>query len=198
MAAEREAIIKETNANQPNADAEWEDRRKRMAGRREEMAAIREKVDADWRAWREKMDASLKETVAELEPKNDEETLAYREATEARQEEKKQTSLDRKPEAAEERQVPVFILFLSCHCCTVARPSACQSSSVPILTLGPFLHLAAAIRGQFSFLAPFFLGSPTGITSAIVCLTASNFKPLIQGDRKVAHITLSNYNILLV
>jgi hypothetical protein len=78
-----------------------------MATRREEMAATREKADADWRAWREKMDASHKETVAELEPKNDEETLACREVTEARPEEKMPTSVDKKSEVAQKGKVSI-------------------------------------------------------------------------------------------
>jgi hypothetical protein len=48
-------------------------------------------------------------------------------------------------------------LHFPCHFHTVARPSAGsdQSSSAPIL--GPFLHLAAVLRGQFSVPMPFLL-----------------------------------------
>jgi hypothetical protein len=76
----------------------------------------------EMRAWGEKMDeyqaktdavllamqvmeTSHREMVAEATPERILETLACQEM-EARQEEEKPTSLDRKPEAAEERQVP--------------------------------------------------------------------------------------------
>jgi hypothetical protein len=51
------------------------------------------RMDADWKAWREIMNANYDETMACQE-------------IEARQEEKKPTSSDRKPEAAEQREVP--------------------------------------------------------------------------------------------
>jgi peroxiredoxin family protein len=55
----------------------------------------------------EKMDASHKEMVAEIKPERDVETMACQETTEVRIEEEKLTSVDRKPEVAEQREVPV-------------------------------------------------------------------------------------------
>jgi hypothetical protein len=55
----------------------------------------------------EKTDASHKEILAETKPERDMETMACREMTEARLEEEKPTTVNRKPEAAEQREVPV-------------------------------------------------------------------------------------------
>jgi hypothetical protein len=54
----------------------------------------------------EKMDNSHMEMVSAFKPEIEEETMACQETTEARLEEEKPTSVDRKPEAAEE-EVPV-------------------------------------------------------------------------------------------
>jgi hypothetical protein len=81
------AMREEAKSNQAKADA-----------RHEQMMA-------DWKAWREEMRASRKETAAEIEPETEIRTTACQEMK-ARQEERKPTSPDRKPEAAERREVP--------------------------------------------------------------------------------------------
>jgi hypothetical protein len=53
------------------------------------------------------MAASHRETVAEIRPETDEETMTCRDTTEACLEEEKPTSVDRKPEAAQKEEVPV-------------------------------------------------------------------------------------------
>jgi hypothetical protein len=65
-----------------------------------------EEIAADTKAWLEEIAASHKETVAESKPKKDIKTTAYQEM-EARQDEKKPTSMDMKPEAAQREEVPV-------------------------------------------------------------------------------------------
>jgi hypothetical protein len=92
------------DANQAKADADRKAWREEMAAMRKEMDANQAKaetrhkdflarMDARWNAWREIMNASHDKTVA------------YQEV-EARPQEKEPTSVDTKPEAAEERQVP--------------------------------------------------------------------------------------------
>jgi hypothetical protein len=66
--------------------------------------ARQEQMMADWKAWREEMRASRKETATEIEPKTEVKTSACQEI-ETRQEERKPTSLDRKPEAAQKEEV---------------------------------------------------------------------------------------------
>jgi hypothetical protein len=68
---------------------------------------MQKKAEADIEAWREKMYASHKEMAAEIKPETDMKKMVCRETTEARLEEKEPTSLDRKPEVAERREVPV-------------------------------------------------------------------------------------------
>jgi outer membrane biosynthesis protein TonB len=64
-----------------------------------------EAIKARTRAIRESMGTSHKEMVAETKPEMDAETMACQEM-EAHQEEKKPTSSDRKPEAAQKTEVP--------------------------------------------------------------------------------------------
>ena len=69
----------------------------------------------------------------------------------------------------------VVFLSLPCHFHTAARPSSGDGqsfSSAPILTLGPFIHLAAA---SFLSIRIFFFGSPTGITSASFMWTSRSW-----------------------
>jgi hypothetical protein len=95
IAAEREASRAETKA--------WQEE---MAVMRKEMDANQAKVDAEWKAWRKRMDTSHKEIMAEIKPGRDMETMAYQEM-EAHPEEEKPASVDMKPEAAEQQEVPI-------------------------------------------------------------------------------------------
>jgi hypothetical protein len=106
-----ELLLKEIRANQAKAEADREERKvaqvKADANLKEKMkmmhanqakAETRHKdflarMDADWKAWREIMNANQNETMACQE-------------MEAHQE-VEPTSVDRKPEAAEQREVPV-------------------------------------------------------------------------------------------
>jgi hypothetical protein len=70
--------------------------------RLEEIAALTDKI---WAAMQQMRNVSRKETAAVIKPKTEVKTMACQEM-EARQEERKPTSPDRKPEAAEEYEVP--------------------------------------------------------------------------------------------
>jgi hypothetical protein len=72
---------------------------------RKEMAAETEAIKARTRAIRENMGTSHKEMVAVIEPGRNTETMAYQEM-EAHLEEEKPASVDRKPEVAQEQEVP--------------------------------------------------------------------------------------------
>jgi hypothetical protein len=63
-----------------------------------------EQTMADWKAWQEEMRASHEEMEIELKPEMQVKTMACQEM-EARQEEKEPTSVDRKPEVAQQREV---------------------------------------------------------------------------------------------
>jgi hypothetical protein len=73
---------------------------------REEIAAETEAIKTRTRAIRENMGTSHKKMVAVIEPGRNMETIACHEM-EAHPEEEKPASVDMKPEAAEQRQVPV-------------------------------------------------------------------------------------------
>jgi hypothetical protein len=84
-----------------------------MAGMRKEMDANQAKADAKWKAWRkrmavsrEKMNASLKEMVAEIKPEMEIETTACEEM-EAHLEEEEPALVDMKTEVAQDEKVPV-------------------------------------------------------------------------------------------
>jgi hypothetical protein len=113
---EEMAALREEREADPKA---WEEgvaamRSRRITVRPEEMSAdtkarleeIAAMTDKIWAARREMRKASRKEIVAENKPRIDIKTLAYRETTEARQDEEKPASADKKPEAAEEYEVP--------------------------------------------------------------------------------------------
>jgi hypothetical protein len=55
-------------------------------------------------AMRESMDTSHKELVTEIETEGDVKTMAYRETTETRLEEKEPTSVNRKPGVAQKKR----------------------------------------------------------------------------------------------
>jgi hypothetical protein len=113
-----ELLLARLDANQAKADARHGEVRsnqtKAETGHKELLGRLEADRQANMKAWKEeiaamrnkRMNANYKEMVAELEPKNDKETLACRETTEACPEEKQSTSLDRKPEASEQREVP--------------------------------------------------------------------------------------------
>jgi hypothetical protein len=105
-----ELLLKEIRAGQGKADAMREEIRthqtKAEAGHRELLAKLEDDRQADWKAWREEMAASHKETVAETKSEMDVEMIACQEM-EALSEEKKPTSVDMKPEVAQKEQVPV-------------------------------------------------------------------------------------------
>jgi hypothetical protein len=92
-----EFFCKELRADREYFMARMEASRKKD---KEEMEAIKART----KAMREEMGTSHMEMVSECKPKTEIKTMACQEM-EARQEEKP-TSLDRKPEAAEERHVP--------------------------------------------------------------------------------------------
>jgi hypothetical protein len=72
-----------------------------------EMDANQAKADAEWRAWRKRMDTSHKEIMAVIKPGRNMETIACQEM-EAHPEVEKPASVDMKPEAAgQEEEVPV-------------------------------------------------------------------------------------------
>jgi hypothetical protein len=73
---------------------------------REKIAAETEAIKGRTRVIQENMGTSHKEMVAVIEPRRNMETIACQEM-EAHPEEEKPTSMDRKPEAAEEEEVPV-------------------------------------------------------------------------------------------
>jgi hypothetical protein len=112
---ERMAALREEGEADPKA---WEERvaamrRRRITVRPEEMSAdtkarleeIAAMTNKIWKAWREMRNASHKDTVAENKPETEVKTMACQEM-EAHQEEEP-TSADRKPKAAEQREVPV-------------------------------------------------------------------------------------------
>jgi hypothetical protein len=108
------AALREESEADPKA---WEERvaavrSRRITVRPEEMSAdtkarleeIAAMTDKLWAARREMRNASHKETVAENKPETEVKTMACQEM-EAHQEEEP-TSADKKPEAAEQREVP--------------------------------------------------------------------------------------------
>jgi hypothetical protein len=113
---EKMAALREEREADPKA---WEERvaavqSRRITIRPEEMSAdtkawleeIAATTDKIWATRREMWNASHKEIVAENKPKTEVKTMACQE-TEVHQEEEEPTSADRKPEAAEQREVPV-------------------------------------------------------------------------------------------
>jgi hypothetical protein len=135
-AADDELLLKEISANQDKMDADRKKDKEDFMAKldadkrtdkeeskvdREEMEAKRktdkEDLMAKLDAYQAKTDAVLlamqvmenihREMVTEATPERDMETIACRETTEARIEEKEPTSVDRKPEAAQQREVPV-------------------------------------------------------------------------------------------
>jgi hypothetical protein len=82
------------------------------ADRKTDKEDLMARMDADMKAWREKADADMKAWGDEIcwmqvETTNTrKETMACQEM-EARQEEEEPSSVDRKPEVAEQREVPV-------------------------------------------------------------------------------------------
>jgi hypothetical protein len=90
-----ELMLKEIRTNQEKAEAKTE------AGHKELLARLESDRQASMRAWREEMAIMRNKWVND----NRDETLACQEM-EARQEEKKPTSPDRKPEAAQKGEVP--------------------------------------------------------------------------------------------
>jgi hypothetical protein len=109
----RKELRSEREAAEKRADDRWKAWREKMAAMLEELVAETEATRAETRAiqarmeaMRRRMDAKYKEKFAETKPERDSKTLACQEM-EARLEEEQPTSLDRKPEAAEQREVPV-------------------------------------------------------------------------------------------
>jgi hypothetical protein len=97
-----ERLVAKIDANQAKAEAD------RKADK-EEGKAAQVKADADRVQMQEKMEAhrrELKEIMEKIMNANHNEKLACRETTEERLEEKKPTSPDRKPEAAQKAEVP--------------------------------------------------------------------------------------------
>jgi hypothetical protein len=88
------------------AEADWKADKEEIKREKEEMEADQKeflaRLRADEKAWREEIRSVLFETTNTRK-----EALAYRESMEARPEVEKPTSADRKPEAAEEYEVPV-------------------------------------------------------------------------------------------
>jgi hypothetical protein len=113
---EKMAALREEREADPKA---WEERVAAMRSRRitvrpeemsantkarlEEIAAMTDKI---WAARQEMRNASHKETVTENKPETEVKTMACQEM-EAHQEEEEPTSADRKPEAAQQREVSV-------------------------------------------------------------------------------------------
>jgi hypothetical protein len=89
--AERKTDKEEIRSNQAKLLATMEAAQEKAETRHKEFLA---RIDARWNAWREIMNA------------NHDETVAYQEE-EAHPEEEKPASVDMKPEAAEQREVPV-------------------------------------------------------------------------------------------
>jgi hypothetical protein len=125
MEADREAWREKAEADRKAAqeelmaklDADSKAWRERMAAERRAIEAETEAIKTRTRAIRENMGASLREMVAEATPERNMETAAAFEpqtevntmacqGMEALPEEEKPTSADRKPEAAEEYEVP--------------------------------------------------------------------------------------------
>jgi peroxiredoxin family protein len=96
-----ECLLAKMDANQEKAEI----------GHKEFLARLEDDRQADGRELKEMMmkmmDTSHKEMVTETKPERDMETMACQETTEAHLEEEEMTSLDRKPEVAEQREVPV-------------------------------------------------------------------------------------------
>jgi hypothetical protein len=63
--------------------ARMETMQEEMRSDREEMRADRKADCEKWKAWREEMDASHKEMVAEIKPETDVKMMAFREMMEA-------------------------------------------------------------------------------------------------------------------
>jgi hypothetical protein len=84
---------------------------KTEAGHKELLSRLEDDRQAEPRERKEMMmkmmDTSHKEMVAENKPERDMETMACRETTEARLEEKEPTSVEAKPEVAQQQEVPV-------------------------------------------------------------------------------------------
>jgi hypothetical protein len=74
---------------------------------RKEMAAETEAIKVRMRAIRENMGTSHMEMVAVIEPGRSTETIAYQEMEAHLEEEKEPTSVYRKPEVAQQQEVPV-------------------------------------------------------------------------------------------
>jgi hypothetical protein len=98
---DKEDFMAELDANQEKAEI----------GHKELLGRLEHDRQADRRDLKEMLEemmcASHKEMVTEIKPEMEAEMMAYRETKEARLEEEKPTSVDRKSEAAELREVPV-------------------------------------------------------------------------------------------
>jgi hypothetical protein len=105
LLARMETMQVKADANQAKAEADRKADKEEIKTNQEK-AETRHKdflarLDADSKAWRKEMAAMRNKWVND----NRDETLAYQEM-EARQEEKKPTSPDRKPEAAQKEEAP--------------------------------------------------------------------------------------------
>jgi hypothetical protein len=107
---DKEDLMKKLDAYQEKAaadrKADKEEMKADIKAWREKIATETEVIKARTRAIRENMGTSHKEMVAVIEPGRNMETIACQEM-EAYPEEEKPASVDMKPEAAEQREVPV-------------------------------------------------------------------------------------------
>jgi DNA polymerase III gamma/tau subunit len=100
-----ELLRKESRAEK-RADDRFKAWREKMAAETEATQAETEAIKARSAAMREKMGTSHMEMVSEFKPEIEEETMASQEMEE-RLEKEEPTSVDRKPEVAQHRKVPV-------------------------------------------------------------------------------------------
>jgi hypothetical protein len=112
----RKELRAEREAAEKRADDRFKAWREKTAAMREELVAETEAtreetgaIQARTEAMREKMGTSHMEMVSEFKPEIEEDTMACREATEARLEEEKPASVDTKPAAAQQEEVPLVI-----------------------------------------------------------------------------------------
>jgi hypothetical protein len=100
-----DAMLAKLDAYQEKAAADKEEMKADIKAWQEKIAAETEPIKARTRAIRENMGTSHKEMVAVIEPGRDMKTIACQEM-EARPEKEKPASVDTKPEAAQQDEVP--------------------------------------------------------------------------------------------
>jgi hypothetical protein len=104
-----ELLLKKIRTNQENMEADWKaDKEEIEADHKELLARLEENIQADQRFLKEMMqmmDISHKEIMAEIKPGRDLKMMSCQEMEECAEEEQP-TSLDMKPEAAQQEEVP--------------------------------------------------------------------------------------------